>query len=267
MSLDYMKAVWESSASRLADRLVLLSIADHCDQNGQAFPSIRRLAERTGLSERTIQDSLRELVRLSELEIQPNAGPRGANFYTIRIPLPENPSGSLPEIQRPLPEKQRSLPENSALRKVCTPQSTASLPENGASLPEIHDTATGKDCTQTVITIKELSERSLSASARWFPESLRDEVFIRKWEEWEDHLRTRNRALTDQSRRGQLCECERHGIVKAIETINLAFTRNWMTLAFDYQPREKHANPTNPSGAPLSAHNNNANRNAVQDYR
>lgn len=108
-------------------------------------------------------------------------------------------------------------------------------------------------------------ERAHAQATQWFPESLRNEAFIRKWNEWEDHLRESGKPISSGTRRAQLSDCERHGMLRAIEVINLAFTKGWKSLVWDHQPTRNNANTRKPT--PVSPANNNCNRNAAEDYR
>jgi hypothetical protein len=81
-----MSWVWEQSRAEGTDRLILLAIADYAHDDGtEAFPSVATLAEKAKVSERTVQRSIRSLVLLGELQVEQNAGRRGANVYTIRM--------------------------------------------------------------------------------------------------------------------------------------------------------------------------------------
>ena len=83
MSVKIMSQVWELESVGATDKLVLLSLADHADDEGICYPSIRRLCERTGLKERATQNIIRRLVEAGFLSVQYNAGRRGANLYKI----------------------------------------------------------------------------------------------------------------------------------------------------------------------------------------
>jgi hypothetical protein len=89
-----MTWVWEHSRSKSTDRLVLLAIADcAADDGSNAYPSMKKLTLKTGLTDRGVQRSVARLVALGELKVALNAGPRGCNRYrvTIRTPDPESP--------------------------------------------------------------------------------------------------------------------------------------------------------------------------------
>lgn len=86
--------VWDHSKSRHAARLVLLRIAWSIRENGGgpfpgwAWPSNPELAEKTGLSERAVQTAISELVKLGEIEVRYNAGPKGCNLYRVTATTP-----------------------------------------------------------------------------------------------------------------------------------------------------------------------------------
>jgi len=86
MSVRVMSWVWEQSKAEPTDRLVLLAIADCANDAGaEAYPSMATLVKKTGLHERSVQRSVKHLVDIGELSIQPHAGPRGCNRYRIRM--------------------------------------------------------------------------------------------------------------------------------------------------------------------------------------
>lgn len=84
MSGLVMGTVLKYSRSRGNARLVLLVIGDCCKDDGSdAWPSVSLIAERAGISERTVQRCLQELTELGELQIRYKAGPREANLYDV----------------------------------------------------------------------------------------------------------------------------------------------------------------------------------------
>lgn len=113
MSVHAMSWVWEHSRSKGTVRLVLLALADHAGSDGgDAYPSVRRVALRCGMSPRAVQSAIKKLRSLGELEVELQAGPRGANRY--RIPM-------------------ASIPADPAPRNICTPQ--ISHPPHAESAP------------------------------------------------------------------------------------------------------------------------------------
>ena len=96
MSIQATNWVWNNSSHKGGPLLVLLAIADHAhDDGGGAYPSIDTLAFKSRLSTRQVKRVLHELVESGELVIEPNAGPRGANLYTVTFERGEDKLSSL----------------------------------------------------------------------------------------------------------------------------------------------------------------------------
>ena len=88
MSIEMMTLVWRHSRNKGGVLLMELAIADHSHDDGTgAFPSVARLTRYARQSERNVQYLLRKLVNSKEVSVQPNAGPRGTNIFTINVPL------------------------------------------------------------------------------------------------------------------------------------------------------------------------------------
>lgn len=84
MSVQALSWVLDHSKSRLAARLVLLSIANHANEVGDnAWPSVSRIAREAHVTDRQVQRALVGLVGLGELLIIHGAGPGGAHVYQV----------------------------------------------------------------------------------------------------------------------------------------------------------------------------------------
>lgn len=78
--------VYANSKARLADRLVLLAIADEADDDGtNAYPSQRRIADKALVSQSTVRRSIESLEAMGELGVvRPVKTGRGKfNVYTV----------------------------------------------------------------------------------------------------------------------------------------------------------------------------------------
>lgn len=123
MSVKAMTWVWDHSKSKKNERLVLLAIADCASEDGSnAYPSIAELMRKTGLSERGVQGAIGNLVRLGELFVAANAGPRGCNRYRVIMHTPQN----LP------PAESAGSPAQPAGCNSCTPQNSTETPAESA---------------------------------------------------------------------------------------------------------------------------------------
>lgn len=91
MSVKVTSWVWEHSRSRGAQRLVLLCIADHANDDGlEAFPSLARLARKTGMTERGVQKAIQSLIALGELQVTMGGGRGRSNRYRVLMQTPND---------------------------------------------------------------------------------------------------------------------------------------------------------------------------------
>lgn len=67
MSVTAMAYVWKTKLKG-TDKLMLLAIADRCDDDGVCFPGVDRLATKCSLKRRAAQKAIRRLEELGELE-------------------------------------------------------------------------------------------------------------------------------------------------------------------------------------------------------
>ena len=161
MSIQALVWVIEYSQSRLADRCVLVSIANHCDRQGKnAWPSVDTISHEAKVSPRQVQLSIARLSKIGELSVARNQGPHGTNLYglpmvtegnpSLLTQIPESDSGgakssgvqnlrganSSPGAQNPAPKTQNSAPEP-FFESSFEPSSTTPLPPNGAASGKI----------------------------------------------------------------------------------------------------------------------------------
>ena len=83
MAIDKILQVLTHSKAKKSHQLVLLHIADHTNSDGLAWPSYRRLANRTGLVRHWVIKIVADLVAMGELEIVPHGSPKGTHAYRI----------------------------------------------------------------------------------------------------------------------------------------------------------------------------------------
>lgn len=140
-----MSWVWKSSKAKGIDRLVLLAIADWTwDDGTNAYPSVATMAKKTGVTTRTVQRSVRELVNIGELEVQENAGKHGSNMYRIVMQTPDSQSprtadtmtDSRPVTQAQTPVRKSRNPRTADTRTVSEPFITKRARETAARQEE-----------------------------------------------------------------------------------------------------------------------------------
>lgn len=84
MSAEAVSYVLENSKAKPIPRLVLVSIANHADENGcYSGVSMSTIMAETGVSYNHIRKCLRALENAGELSTRVNASPTMSNVYTI----------------------------------------------------------------------------------------------------------------------------------------------------------------------------------------
>lgn len=74
----------QAPTRRSTDQLVLLAIADRCNDDGlEAWPSLPTLASKTRLSERAVWGAIRRLVGIGVLRVVPGRGRVRSNHYQV----------------------------------------------------------------------------------------------------------------------------------------------------------------------------------------
>lgn len=105
MSYKVASHVWQASRQKSGNLLVLLAIADHASEGGDAWPGVPLLATKARLSKRHVRRCLQALVNSGELEILPEPAPGGGPWYQIRIDrmTPDNLSSRSPSAAHRTP--------------------------------------------------------------------------------------------------------------------------------------------------------------------
>lgn len=83
--MSVMTDTWKKSSHSGTELLMLLAIGDWADDDGNAYPSVAKLAVKCRMKPRNCRYILRALEDSGELSVVPNAGPKGANLYRINL--------------------------------------------------------------------------------------------------------------------------------------------------------------------------------------
>lgn len=85
MSVQVLTWVLTHSEARLAQRLVLIVLADHANPDGgSAWPSVATIAHEARLSERQVHAALKDLRDSGRLAVEGD-GPKGVRIYRVRM--------------------------------------------------------------------------------------------------------------------------------------------------------------------------------------
>lgn len=87
MSIKLMTAVWERQDLSPTQKLVLLALADWANDEGLCWPSIDRLAVKTGMAGRSVQRIIRQIEDIGLLKCDYVSGK--GNKYWVLSPLTE----------------------------------------------------------------------------------------------------------------------------------------------------------------------------------
>ncbi|HEP8212586.1 TPA: helix-turn-helix domain-containing protein [Pseudomonas aeruginosa] len=121
MSTIIMSACWPLQGLTPAQKAVLISLADNANDEGVCWPSVAKIAERTCLSERAVQQAIKVLSECRALSIEARQG--RSTMFTV------TPAAFAP-------------PQKVHPRRKCTPAASAPTPADAAPPPpqEMHPT-------------------------------------------------------------------------------------------------------------------------------
>lgn len=85
--MSVMTDIWKKSSHSGTELLMLLAIGDWADDDGNAYPSVAKLATKCRMTDRNARLILANLRDSGELQVRFGEGPKGANQYLIVQPL------------------------------------------------------------------------------------------------------------------------------------------------------------------------------------
>ena len=88
MSVRIMSEVFERSKTQGNARLVLLALADSCNDDASCWPSIRKLADKANISEPILKKYLNAFIQIGVVtrdEREDHFGRQTSNLYTIIV--------------------------------------------------------------------------------------------------------------------------------------------------------------------------------------
>jgi hypothetical protein len=205
-----MTIAWKSGIAS-GTKMVLLSLCDNANDQGECYPSISMVAKRCSMAERTVQGHIAELQKM--------------------------------RIVRRVERSGRSTIYHIDPRKICTPAESAPpqnlhpTPAESAPLPpqNLHPTP----AESAPITVKEPSiEPSLNRNKTLpRPDDISESV-------WADFLlirKSKKSALTETALAGMRTEAEKAGITMD-QALAMCCTRGWQSFKADWvKPEDKAA--------------------------
>ena len=98
MSIDALNWAWEQDCPNPTAKLVLMALADHANADGECWPSMKKIAQRSGITPRQVST---HIMRLEELGLVTKASRRryGGQFrgwdYRVNLHRKQDTSGSV----------------------------------------------------------------------------------------------------------------------------------------------------------------------------
>ena len=84
MSIKAMQIVWEKSRAKGTARVVMLALADHANEQMEAYPSLGRLAVYANVDRRNVIEAIDRLIAFGEIA-KIGSGRRNVNIYRITL--------------------------------------------------------------------------------------------------------------------------------------------------------------------------------------
>jgi hypothetical protein len=82
-----MTRVWEYSKTTGTELLVILALADRADDDGYCFPGVAYIAHKARVTDRRVQQILRKLEEMGEINTDMRCGRHNANLYRVVVGL------------------------------------------------------------------------------------------------------------------------------------------------------------------------------------
>lgn len=135
-----MSMVWDHGPDDKAELLVLLALADFCNDAGECWPSVASIARKSRMAERSARRIFSRLVDAGWLEIDAGGGRKNCNKYRVKNPDPQSagPSVSLTLSAETLTLKPENPDPQSAepSRTIIEPSEEDNARPKKARLPE-----------------------------------------------------------------------------------------------------------------------------------
>lgn len=93
MSVKISAWVWENGPTKPAEKLLLLALADHANDDGLCYPSVERLSEMLSCTERYVRRLRDNLIESGYISLLQKGGVGRSNLYrvnTVKAPVPSN---------------------------------------------------------------------------------------------------------------------------------------------------------------------------------
>lgn len=200
MSIKAMNWAWGQQGMGAATKLALMALADNADDGGVCWPGKKYVANKTGLSDSTIQRAFRDLQTAALLEVAPQFredGGQTSNLYRLLLDTPPPshhdapPSHRDPEGAPPATPQEPPTNHQGTILVSPSPQEPTETPENWPdsykTLKEIKSFTVPLEKYQEWLDRKGISENqaeltACAVKAKWNPKTHTDPwATFRQW--------------------------------------------------------------------------------------
>jgi len=207
---------------------VYVVLADYAGDSGECWPSVARIAEITGMTDRSVRNQLRMLKShgLITAESRVDGNIQQSNLYKLHSP------------QKPPESKARgggTKSQGGRNEKPGAPGTKRQAP------PE-------RNARGTRTNEQEPLNKKKGADAFGIPECLNNDFFLAKWEEYIQHRKEKRSKLTPTAAKAVLRKLEAMGPAKAVEALNNSIGNGWVGV-FEPNGKKNGKQPSEPNAA------------------
>jgi len=205
MSIKLVNSVVENCPASGSLKLLIIIIANHANQNGEAWPSARRLARLMNASERQVRRLLQEAQ---------------AGGLLVRVGTRSSRCGHLP-IWSVMP-----MGDAGCRRDIGDSGGQTST----ATRPDIGDTQNHKKILKFNTGGHTLNSGLDVERIKIPPVLAADENFRAAWRDWCEHRRQLSKPLTEAAAKTLLGKLEKMGSPRAVEAIHHSLANGWQGI-------------------------------------
>ncbi|MCM5682915.1 helix-turn-helix domain-containing protein [Schlegelella sp. S2-27] len=219
-----MTEVWKVQGLSSTQKIVLLSLADNANDQGECYPSVSMLMEKCSLSDRAVQKALAELIEIGHISRSFRNG--RATIYTVHPRTTFTPErSSPPNVVHPTPEPDSPPP----------PNHVHPTPERGSPItvnePSVEPSKNRKSAPKREVSVSELVADGLS-------EQTASELLA--------HRKRKRADLTPRAWEGIKSEASKAGW-SAEQAVAKLLTRGWTAFEADWLKPQERGSPAEPS--------------------
>lgn len=186
MSIALMTTAWTLTGLSSTQKLVLLSLADNANDQGECYPSIRQMVSRTCLSERAVRDAIRILETLGYVRSMPRVGTSTIYLLELSQAQSQTPAPAAPPAGD---APRQEVPPTPAPAAPPPRQQAPPTPAAGAPKPSLNRQLNRQ------VTVKARTKPGIEVAAIALPDWLPRQT----WIDWVQHRIAVKAPMTERA--------------------------------------------------------------------